>query len=140
VPAKKNKRGRIIDKGSSTTQEGGAQQNYVPPFGGIPVPPSYYGGVPMQAWGSGAAMPLPNFAVPNVAFAEPYAHLFQPQQSVAIIGGYTARNMQNVAAIQTNANQMGEGNANIAYELGRVHLAPLGQFIGGAVQSYYEQG
>jgi hypothetical protein len=94
----------------------------------------------MQAWGSGAAMPLPNFAVPNVAFAEPYAHLFQPQQSVAIIRGYAARNMQNVAAIQTNANQMGEGNANIAYELGRVHLAPLGQFIRGAVQSYYEQG
>jgi hypothetical protein len=28
------------------------------------------------------------------------------------------RNMQNIAAIQTNANQMGEGNANITYELG----------------------
>jgi hypothetical protein len=26
-------------------------------------------------------------------------------------------NMQNITAIQTNANQMGEGNANIAYEL-----------------------
>jgi hypothetical protein len=56
-------------------QEGGAQQNYVPPFGGIPAPPSYYGDVPMQAWGKGATMPPPNFAVPNVAFAEPYAHL-----------------------------------------------------------------
>jgi hypothetical protein len=43
---------------------------------------------------------------------------------VAIIGGYNARNMQNIVAIQTNANQMGEGNANIAYELGRLHLAP----------------
>jgi hypothetical protein len=32
VPAKKNKRGRIIEEGSSTAQEGGAQQNYVPPF------------------------------------------------------------------------------------------------------------
>jgi hypothetical protein len=32
VPAKKNKRGRIIGEGSSTTQEGGAQQNYVPPL------------------------------------------------------------------------------------------------------------
>jgi hypothetical protein len=32
-------------------QEGGAQQNYVPPFGGIPALPSFYGGVPMQAWG-----------------------------------------------------------------------------------------
>jgi hypothetical protein len=58
-----------------------------------------------------------NFAVPNVAFAEPYAHLPQPQQSVATIGGYAARNMQIIAAIQTNANEMGEGNANIAYEL-----------------------
>jgi hypothetical protein len=46
-------------------QEGGAQQNYVPPFGGIPVPLSYYGGVLMQAWGSGAAMPPPNFAYPT---------------------------------------------------------------------------
>jgi hypothetical protein len=48
--------------------------------------------------------------------------------------------MQIIAAIQTNANQMGEGNANIAYQFGHLHLAPLGQFIGGAVQSYYEQG
>jgi hypothetical protein len=35
---------------------------------------------------------------------------------------------------------MGEGNSNITYEVGHLHLAPLGQFIGGAVQSYYEQG
>jgi hypothetical protein len=88
----------------------------------------------------GEAMPLQNFVVPNVAFSEPYAHLCQPQQSVAIIGGCDARNMQNIAAIQTNATQMGEGNANIAYELGRLHVAPPGQFIQGAVQSYYEQG
>jgi hypothetical protein len=93
----------------------------------------------MQAWGSGAAMPPPNFAVPNVAFAEPYAHLPQPQQNVATIGGYAARNMQNITAIQTNANQMGEGNANIAYELGRLHLVPPDQFVGGDVQTYYEQ-
>jgi hypothetical protein len=71
----------------------------------------------MQAWGSGAAMPPPNFAVPNVAFADSYAHLHQPQQSVAIIGGYIAKNMQNIATIKTNANQLGEGNANITYEL-----------------------
>jgi hypothetical protein len=32
--------------------------------------------------------------------------------------------MQIIASIQTNANQMGEGNANIAYELWRLHLAP----------------
>jgi hypothetical protein len=78
--------------------------------------------------------------VPNVAFAEPYAHLPQPQQNVVIIGEYVATNMQIIAAIQTNANQMGEGNANITYELGRFHLAPSGHFIGGAEQSYYEQG
>jgi apolipoprotein N-acyltransferase len=91
-------------------------------------------------WGSGAAMPPPNFVVPNIAFTEPYAHFPQPQQSVAIIGGYAARNMQNIAAIQTNTAQLGEGNANIAYEFGHLHLAPPGEFIGGAVQSYYEQG
>jgi hypothetical protein len=71
----------------------------------------------MQAWGSGAAIPPPNFAVPNVDFAEPYTHLPQLQQNAAIIGGYAARNMQIIAAILNNANQMGEGNANIAYEL-----------------------
>jgi hypothetical protein len=94
----------------------------VPPFGGIPAPLSYYGGVPMQAWGSGVAMPPPNFAVPNVAIVE-HLHIFLTQQCVAIIGGYAARNMQNIATIQTNANQMGEGNANIAYVLGHLHLA-----------------
>jgi hypothetical protein len=71
----------------------------------------------MQAWGSGAAMPPPTFAVPNVAFAEPYAHLPRPQQNMAIIGGYAARNMQNIAAIPTNTYQMGEGNASTACEL-----------------------
>jgi hypothetical protein len=45
----KNNRGRIIGEGSSMAQEGGPQQNYVPLFGGIPAPPSYYSGVPMQA-------------------------------------------------------------------------------------------
>jgi hypothetical protein len=122
VPARKNKRGRIVEEGSSAEQ-GGAQQNYVPPYGGIPPPPSYYCGPPMQAWWSGAAMPPPNYVVPDVVFTEPYAQFPQPQQSVAIIGGYAARNMQNFAAIQANAAQLGEGNANIAYELGRLHLA-----------------
>jgi hypothetical protein len=60
----------------------------------------------MQAWGSGTAIPPPNFVVPNIAFAEPYAHLPQPQQYVAIIGGYALRNMQIIAAILNNANQM----------------------------------
>jgi hypothetical protein len=94
-------------------QEGGAQQS----FGEILALLSYYGGVPVQAWGSGAAIPPPIFAVPNVDFAEPYAHLPQPQQNVATIGGYAARNMQIIAAIQTSANEMGEGDATISYEL-----------------------
>jgi hypothetical protein len=37
VPARKNKRGRIVEEGSSSAQEEGAQQNYVPPYGGIPT-------------------------------------------------------------------------------------------------------
>jgi hypothetical protein len=73
VPERKNKRGRIVEEGSSSVQEGGAQQNYVPPYGGIPMPPSYYVGPPMQAWGSGAAMPPPNYVVSSIAFAEPCA-------------------------------------------------------------------
>jgi hypothetical protein len=48
--------------------------------------------------------------------------------------------MQNVAAIQSNAAQLGEDNANIAYELGRLHLVSLDQFVGGDGQTYYEQG
>jgi hypothetical protein len=48
--------------------------------------------------------------------------------------------MLNIAAIQSNAAQLGEGNANIAYELGRLHLVPPDQFIRGDVHSYYEQG
>jgi hypothetical protein len=79
VPTKKNKRGRIIEEGSSSAQEGGAQQNYLPPFGGIPTPPSYYGGPTMQAWRSGPAMPPQNYVVPNVTFAEPYTQYRQPQ-------------------------------------------------------------
>jgi hypothetical protein len=47
--------------------------------------------------------------------------------------------MQNIAAIQSNAAQLGEGNANIAYELGRLQLVPPDQFVRGDVQSYYEQ-
>jgi hypothetical protein len=136
VPAKKNKRGRIVEEGSSSAQEEGAQQNYVPPYGGIPRPPCYYGGPPMQAWGSGAAMPPQNYVVPNVTLEEPYAQFPQLHQSVAIIGGYTARNMQNTTTIQSNAAQLGEGNANIAYELGRLHLVPPDQFIRGDVQTY----
>jgi hypothetical protein len=33
VLARNNKRGRIVGEGSSSAQEGGVQQNYVPPFG-----------------------------------------------------------------------------------------------------------
>jgi hypothetical protein len=79
----------------------------------------------------GVVQPCPHlsYVVHNTAFAETYAHFPQPQQSVAIIGGYAATNMQNIAAIQTNATQLGEGNTNIAYELGRLHIALLEQFI-----------
>jgi hypothetical protein len=94
----------------------------------------------MQAWGSGAAMPPQNYVVPNITFAKPNAQYPQPQQSVAIIGEYAARNMRNDAVIQSNAAQLGEGNANIAYELGRLHLVLPDQFVGGDVQTYYEQG
>jgi hypothetical protein len=139
VPARKNKRGRIVEEGTSSTQTSGAQPN-VPPFGEIPPPLSYYGGPQEQALGGGAPVPPPNYVVPNVNFAEPYAQYSQPQQSVDIIGGYVARNAQNVAAIQANAVQLGEGNANIAYELGRLHLVEPDQFVGGNVQPYYEQG
>jgi hypothetical protein len=48
--------------------------------------------------------------------------------------------MQNATAIQSNAAQLGEGNANITYELGRLHLVLPDQFVGGDVQTYYEQG
>jgi hypothetical protein len=94
----------------------------------------------MQAWGSGVAMPPKSYVVPNVTFVEPYAQFPQPQRSVAIIGGYAARNMQKVAAIQSNVARLGEGNANIAFELGRLHLVPPDQFVGGDVQTYYEKG
>jgi hypothetical protein len=59
-----------------------------------------------------------NYVVPNVTVTEPYTQYPQPQQSMAVIGGYAARNMKNVAAIQSNAAQLGEGNANIAMSLG----------------------
>jgi hypothetical protein len=52
-------------------------------------------------------------------------HTFLNHNNVATIGGYAARNVQIIAAILTNANQMGEGNANIAYVLGHLHLIPL---------------
>jgi hypothetical protein len=105
-------------------QEGGAQQNYVPPSGGIPAPPSYYGGVPMQAWGSGAAIPTKFCGAQRSLCGAMCTPSSTTTKSVAIIGGYAARNMQNIAAILTNANQMGEGNTNIAYALGHLHLAP----------------
>jgi hypothetical protein len=44
-------------------------------------------------------------------------HNFLDHNNVATIGGYAARNMQIITAILTNATQIGEGNANIAYEL-----------------------
>jgi hypothetical protein len=51
-------------------------------------------------------------------------HIFLKPQQSGHHGGYAVSNMQNIAAILTNANQMGEANANIAYVLGHLHLAP----------------
>jgi hypothetical protein len=124
VGKEKNKRGRIIGEGSSTAQEGGAQQKWCATIwrnSGAAKLLRWCANASMGEWCSHAPT---NFEVPNVAFAETYAHLSQPQQSVATIGGYAARNMQITAAILTNWNQMGEGNANIAYVLGHLHLAP----------------
>jgi hypothetical protein len=58
VPARKNERRRIVEEGSSSAQEGDAQQNYVPPYGGIPTPPSYYGGPPIKH--GGVVQPCPH--------------------------------------------------------------------------------
>jgi hypothetical protein len=147
VPAKKNKRGRIIEEGSSsaTQKQGGA--TYHQPYGRIPMPPPYYGSVPMQALGSGAAMPPPpptyfppTFVVPNEAFVAPYASMPQPQQSAAIIGAYMQRNEQDVERIRCHVNHWHEGTAGIAHQLGRLQLVPPHQFHGGAMQQYYEQG
>jgi hypothetical protein len=63
-------------------------------------------------------MPPQNYVVPNVTFAEPYTQYPQPQQSMTIIGGYAARNMQNVAAIQSNATQLGEAMQILPMSLG----------------------
>jgi hypothetical protein len=51
VPARKNKRGIIVEEGSNSAQAGSAQPNVVPPFGGIPPPPSFYRGPKEQARG-----------------------------------------------------------------------------------------
>jgi hypothetical protein len=45
---------------------------------------------------------------------------------VSIIGGYAVKNMQIIAAIQTNVNQIGEGNANISYEAWMLSLSTVG--------------
>jgi hypothetical protein len=60
VPARKNKRERIIEEGSSSAQAGSAQPNVVPPSGGIPPPPSYYGGPQEQALGGGVVHRYPH--------------------------------------------------------------------------------
>jgi hypothetical protein len=96
-------------------------KNYVRPFGGIPAPPSYYDGVPMQAWGNGAAIPPPIFAVPNVAFAEPYAHLPQPQQNVATIAGYA---QETCKLLQPSKPMQTKWVKEMQTLLGHLHLAP----------------
>jgi hypothetical protein len=55
VPVKKNKRGRIIEEGSSAAHE--ATKLCATIWRNSGAAPRYYDGVPMQAWESGAAMP-----------------------------------------------------------------------------------
>jgi hypothetical protein len=93
----------------------------------------------MQAWGSGAAMPPLNFAVPNVAFAETYAHLPQPQQNVAIIGGYAAKTCKLLQPSKPMQNKWVKEMQTSLMSFD-ASLRTVGQFIGGEVQSYYEQG
>jgi hypothetical protein len=125
VPAKKkNKRGRIIGEGSSTAQEGGVQQNYVPPFGGIPAPPSCYGGVPMQAWGSDAAIPPIKFCGAQRSLCGVIHTSSSTTTTCDHYWRIRCKEYANIAAILTNTNKMGEGNVNIAYVLGHLHLAP----------------
>jgi hypothetical protein len=108
VPAKKNKGVKIIEEGSSPAaqeEEEGAFQANVPPYGGILMPPRHFEGVPMQAWGSGAAMPPPlRPTVPNVAFAEPYAHLqFLSHNKVWSLLGDT---LQGICKVLQSSNPM----------------------------------
>jgi hypothetical protein len=57
VPGRKNKRGRVVEEGSPSAEEGCAQQIFVPPYGGIPTPPSDYGGPPTHG---GVVQPCPH--------------------------------------------------------------------------------
>jgi hypothetical protein len=140
VPVRKNKRGIIIEEGSSSAQAGGAQPNYVPPFGGIPTPPNYCGGPTMQAWGEWSSHTSTKLcgAQRNVCGA---LHTIPPTTTKH---GHNWRVCCEKHAKRHShpiqRGSIGEGNANIAYELGRLHLVPPEQFVGGDVQTYYEQG
>jgi hypothetical protein len=140
VPAKKKKRGRIIGEGSSTIQEGGAQQNYVPPFGGIPAPPSYYGGVPMQAWGSDAALPPIKFCGAQRSLCR----VIHTSSSTATkCDHYWRIRCKEHAKYYSHPNQCKpNGWRKCKHRLCAWTPSPsiVGKFIGGAVQSYYEQG
>jgi hypothetical protein len=57
----------------------------------------------------------------------------------ATIGLYAGRNLKNVEAIQTNANQFEEGTANMTYQSGLLHIVHLEQFQGGQAQPYYDK-
>jgi hypothetical protein len=89
MPAKKkNKRGRIIGEGSPWHKKKVPNKimcHHLEEFPHRRVTTVVY-----QCKHGGVVQPYPppNFVVPNIAFAEPYAHLPQPQHSVSIIGGY----------------------------------------------------
>jgi hypothetical protein len=133
-------RGRIIGESFSTTKEGGVQQNYVPQFGGIPALPSYYGDVPMQAWGSGAAMPSTKFCGTQHSLC---GSICTPSSTTTKYGHHWMIRYEKHAIYCSHPNQckpIGGGNANITYELGCLHLTPPGQFIGGVVQYIMSKG
>jgi hypothetical protein len=94
----------------------------------------------MQAWGSGAAMPPTKLCGAQRNLCGALCTISSTTTKCGHSWRIRCKKHANIAAIQSNTAQFGEGNANIAYELGRLHLVPPDQFVGGDVQSYYEQG
>ena len=78
--------------------------------------------------------------MPDPSFGAQYFDLPQPEQGISIMGAYARRNMENIDAIRRHTNQLEDGTAGIAYQMGLLGLAPPEQFNGGAFQQYYDQG
>jgi hypothetical protein len=108
LPAKKNKRKRIVEKGSSsaTQDEGGvAHQANKQPHGGIPMPPPY-----------GEYQCLNHImkcADVSGGVGQPYRHLLHRTWRTTKLSW---------SLIQTNASQMEEGTSTIILQA-RIHRA-----------------